>query len=142
MNETESRWSTGRSVLAVIAGLVTVVALDLGLDATMHATGVYPPMSQKEPMADKLFLLAMGYRICDGLLGGFVAARLAPSRPLRHALILGCIGSVVNLAGAIATWNMNLGPKWYSLALIAVALPCAWLGGKLRERQTNSASAT
>jgi len=135
MSETAQKKSTGRSVVAVIAGLLTVIALDLGIDAIMHATGVFPPSSKTQPMADSLFLLAMGYRMCDGVLGGFVAARLAPSRPLRHAVILGCIGLAGSLAGAIATRNMNLGPQWYSLALVVVALPCAFLGGTIRARK-------
>ena len=39
--------------------------------------------------------------------------------------------------GAVATWNRGpeLGPKWYALAVMAIALPCAWAGGKLREAQ-------
>jgi len=136
MNEATSQKSTGRSVVAVIAGLLTVVALDLGIDAVMHATGVFPPTSQKEPMEGGLFLLAFGYRMCDGIVGGYVAGRLAPSRPLRHAVVLGCIGLAISLAGFVATRNMNLGPTWYSLALIVAALPCASLGGKLRAIQS------
>jgi hypothetical protein len=26
----------------------------------------------------------------------------------------------------------DAGPAWYSLAVIAIAMPCAWAGGKLR----------
>ena len=128
--------STGRSIVAVIAGLLTVVALDLGIDAAMHAAGAFPP--GRQPMNDQQCMLAISYRLIDGILGGYVAARLAPSRALRHAVILGCIGIVLSLAGAIATWNMNLGPRWYSLALVVVALPCASIGGATRARQLAS----
>jgi len=46
---------------------------------------------------------------------------------------LGVVGVVVSSAGAVATWNGGpaFGPHWYPLALIALAMPCAWLGGKL-----------
>lgn len=39
-----------------------------------------------------------------------------------------------SLAGAIAAWNQipALGPKWYPITLVAVALPQAWAGAKLR----------
>jgi hypothetical protein len=37
----------------------------------------------------------------------------------------------------VGTWNSGpeFGPKWYPLALVVVALPCAWLGGRLRQGQ-------
>jgi hypothetical protein len=51
--------------------------------------------------------------------------------------VLGFIGVVLATAGAVATCNAvpPLGPKWYPVALIVTALPCAWVGGKLREMQ-------
>jgi hypothetical protein len=65
--------------------------------------------------------------------GGYLTARLAPSHPLTHALILGVIGLVLGIAGVAASWNAGpeLGPKWYAIALVITALPSAWLGGKL-----------
>jgi hypothetical protein len=67
------------------------------------------------------------------VLGCYVTARLAPSKPLAHALVLGGIGVVLSVLGAIAMWGA--GPAWYSLTIIAIAPPCAWLGGILRLRQ-------
>ena len=131
MSETRPPRRTLRSVGAVLGGLLTVVAFDTGIDAVMHATGVYPPWGQ--PMAGTLFLLAMAYRMVDGIAGGYIAARLAPDRPMRHALILGAIGVVASTVGTVATWNKGpeFGPHWYPLALVVIALPCAWLGGRL-----------
>ena len=137
MTETNPPRRVWRSVLAVVAGLVTVVALDTGSDAVMHATHVFAPF---QPMADNLYLLALAYRAVDGVIGGYVAARLAPDRPVRHAVILGCIGVAASIAGAAAFWNKGpeYGPKWYPLTLVVIALPCAWLGGKLRALQMSS----
>ena len=42
---------------------------------------------------------------------------------------------VLAVVGAVVTWNKDLGPHWYPLALIVTALPCAWVGGKLRLMQ-------
>lgn len=135
MSESIEPKRTGRSVLAVLAGMLTVVVLDVGIDSILHATGVYSPWGK--PMAERLFLLAMAYRIVDGIIGGYVAARLAPSRPMLHAMILGGIGVALSLVGAIATWNKGpeFGPKWYPVALVALALPCARIGGAIRVRQ-------
>jgi hypothetical protein len=84
-------------------------------------------------MADALFVLALAYRIPLNIGGSYVTARLAPSRPLHHALALGVLGVVIATLGAAAMWK--LGPAWYSLANIAIALPCAWIGGRLYRRQ-------
>jgi hypothetical protein len=54
---------------------------------------------------------------------------------MRHALVLGVIGLVLSLAGAIVTIPMNLGPSWYPIALVVTALPCAWLGGFLHSKR-------
>jgi len=98
----------------------------------MHATGVFPP--QGEPMANALWALATAYRVVYGVAGCYIAARLAPDRPMRHAMALGVVGLALSIAGAVVTWDRGpgFGPKWYPLALIAIAIPCAWLGGKLQ----------
>jgi uncharacterized membrane protein YfcA len=84
-------------------------------------------------MSDALFLLATAYRIVFSIAGCYLAARLASDKPMQHALALGVVGIVVSTAATVATWNRGpeFGPKWYPLALIAVAIPCAWVGGRL-----------
>jgi len=120
-----------RSVGAVLAGLLFVIIITTATDAIMHATGIFPPWGQ--PMSDSLFVLAFAYRIVYGIAGGYITARLAPGKPVKHAVLLGVVGFVLSLAGAAATWNRGpeFGPKWYPVALIAIAIPTAWLGGKL-----------
>lgn len=116
-----------RRVGAVLAGLVAIFVLSIATDAALHAAGVFPPWEVR--MSDALFLLALSYRIVYGVAGCYLAARLAPDRPMLHALALGAVGLVFSTAGAVAMWDA--GPAWYSLAVIAIALPCAWAGGKL-----------
>lgn len=114
---------------AVLAGLAAIVVLSTAADAVLHATGVYPPFP--EIMADGLFLLATAYRVVFGVAGCWLAARLAPDHPTRHALALGGIGTALSVAGAAAMWEY--GPAWYSLAIVAISLPCAWAGARLDE---------
>jgi peptidoglycan/LPS O-acetylase OafA/YrhL len=99
-------------------------------------TGVYPPWGKN--MSDGLFALATAYRLVFSVLGCYVIARLAPDRPMAHAMVGGAIGLVLCIAGAVSTWNMDIGPHWYSVLLAVTALPCAWIGGKLWQplRQT------
>jgi hypothetical protein len=119
-----------RSAAAVFAGFIAVVVLSLGTDQVLHVLQVYPPWG--EPMNDPgLNLLALSYRIVYTVVGSYVTARLAPHSPMRHVWVLGGIGLVVAVAGAIATIPMHLGPAWYPIALAVTALPCTWLGGFL-----------
>jgi hypothetical protein len=125
----------GRSIAAVVAGIMVSVLLELGTDVVLHAVGVFPPWGQ--PVSDGPLALAIGYRAVFGVVGSYVAARLAPNGPMLHAMVVGVLGFVAGVAGAIGTWNRGaeFGPHWYPVALILIALPCAWLGGKIREMQ-------
>jgi hypothetical protein len=120
-----------RRVGAVLAGLLAVIILSIGTDLALRASGVYPPLGKR--VADALLLLATGYRSVYAVAGSYIAARLAPDRPMQHALVLGFVGLALSTVGAAATWNAGpeFEPKWYPLALIATALPCAWAGGRL-----------
>ena len=133
MNEKQPARSIGRSIGALLAGFVVVVILSLGTDLARHAAGIFPPLGQI--MSNPLFLLATVYRTVYAVLGSYITARLAPDRPMGHALLGGGIGLVLAVVGAVVTWNKDLGPHWYPLALIVTALPCAWVGGKLRLMQ-------
>jgi hypothetical protein len=124
-----------QSIGAVIAGAAISILLDVGTDVAMRAMGIFP--KAEGLMSDVLFALATAYRTIFGVLGAYITARLAPSRPMMHVLILGALSTVAAAAGAIAMWDKmpEIGPKWYVLVLIVLALPSAWLGSKLRLMQ-------
>jgi hypothetical protein len=86
---------------------------------------------------DGPLLVATVYRTVYGVAASYIIARLAPDRPMQHALVGGLLGLVVSIVGAAATWNKGpaFGPHWYPLALIVLAMPQAWAGGKLRLMQ-------
>ena len=92
---------------------------------------------------DRALLLATIYRTIYGVLSTYITARLAPSRPMQHALAGGLIGLVVSMVGAAVTWNGGpaFGPHWYPLALVVLAIPTAWAGGKLRVAQLGTGAA-
>ena len=121
-----------KSIGSVVAGLLIIVVLSTAVDLVMHATGVFPPWGQ--PMSNALFALATMYRIVVSIGGCYLTARLAPNRPMQHALVLGAIGVVISIIGAAMTIGRGpeFGPMWYPLVLVAAAMPCAWVGGRLR----------
>lgn len=142
MTAPEPQRSIGRSIGALVAGLVTGIVLTLGTDAILHVTGIFPPSGQA--MSSGLFMLATAYRVIYSVLASYVAARLAPDRPMWHATVLGVLSLVVSLIGALLTWNKGpeFGPHWYPLALVVLALPAAWLGGRLYTSRQSPWSAT
>ena len=123
-----------RIIGAVLAGFFATFILSVATDLVLHATDVFPPWGQ--PMSNALFVLATVYRTIYTVAGGYITARLAPDRPMGHALTLGVVGLLAAIAGTIATWDKGpeFGPKWYPLALVVLALPSVWLGGKLALR--------
>ncbi len=91
-------------------------------------------------MSTGLWVVATTYRIIYGIAGGYITARLAPDRPMGHALALGVVGLILSIAGAVSTWNRGpeFGPKWYPIGLIVTALPCAWFGGNFSDAGTTT----
>ena len=126
---TQNPRSIPRSVGAVFSGFLAVVVLSIGTDMLMQATGLFPPFSEPQKFTTPLLLAAMIYRAIYGVLGGYITALLAPRRPMVHALVLGAVGLLLSVAGAVVMRDQ--GHAWYSLALIVLALPSAWLGGRL-----------
>lgn len=129
-----------KSAWAVIAGVLFVIVVTTAVDTVLHAVGFYPPMNQ--PMDDAKAIVATLYRIVISVAGGWITARLAPAKPMKHALILGVVGTVLGVAGVIATWNLGMGPRWYPIALAVLAIPQCWLGGKIYLAQRSPAART
>lgn len=127
----------GKSIWAVVAGVLVIIVVTTLVDTVLHAIGVYPPMGQ--PMNDSLALLATSYRIVIAIGGAWLTARLSPSAPMKHAMILGLVGTALGLVGVVATWNLGLGPRWYAIALAVLAIPQCWAGGRIYEMQSGKA---
>jgi hypothetical protein len=134
VNETHPTRRVLRRVGAVLAGMLVGIVLTIGADIALHAIGVFPPLGQSMVGFDGPLLLATVYRTVFGIVGSCIIARLAPDRPMQHALVGGVVGLAVSIVGAAVTWNKGpaFGPHWYPLALIVLAMPQAWVGGKLR----------
>ncbi|HLK05721.1 MAG TPA: hypothetical protein VKT53_14885 [Candidatus Acidoferrum sp.] len=131
MSDNSGQGSIGRSILAVVAGFVVVIVISLGTDVLLHYVAGFPKLG--EIYSDRQFLWAAIYRTIYGIVGSYITARLAPRRPMKHALIGAAIGIVLSSLAAAATWNQvpSLGPHWYPVSLIVGALPTAWLGAQL-----------
>jgi len=137
MSEEKPPNQIGRSIGALLLGMVVGVALTLSTDQVLHKTGVFPPRGASMEGYDGALLLATIYRAIYQILSSYITARFAPNRPMGHALTGGFIGLALSILGAAVTWNKGpaFGPHWYPIALVVLALPTAWLGGRLRLMQ-------
>lgn len=124
-----------KSIGAVIAGFVAIFVLSYGTDAVLEAAGILQAGAPLPMRGAELLIAAiLVYRLVYSVAGCYIAARLAPSHPMRHALVLGALGLIGSIGGAIVAAQQSLGPAWYAWGLVVFALPCAWLGGKLQTR--------
>jgi hypothetical protein len=118
---------------SVLAGFFLIGLLGYLADTVLQQLGILPiPTEHKFETGHAL--LALTYHLVFAILGGFVTARLAPDRPLAHAIVLGILGIGISTLGLIAILMQDLAPAWYGGALIVFSIPVTWLGGKLAIR--------
>lgn len=119
---------TLKSIGAVIAGFAVLAILSTITDSVLQNTGVM----KAEPFEENsvwLIAIIVAYRTVFNTLACYLAARLAPSKPMKHAMILGTIVFALTIVGAIVMWHLP--PHWYPISLAVLTLPAAWLGGKM-----------
>lgn len=77
---------------------------------------------------DRWMLIAGGAAVTAG---ACVTARLAPRRPLRHAIEMGVLAVAIKLAVTFSGIASGALPVWQTFLPHALVLPAAWLGGRL-----------
>ena len=127
-----------RSVLAVVTGFLVIGVLAFGTDVLVRAAlpGAFDAAGRTDSVPVLVFTIL--YVGLFATAGCWLAARLAPSHPMRHALILGALGLVFNVAGTVAAWDTA--PAWFHVVSLLLVMPWAWLGGWIRERQLAGAA--
>ncbi|MES2994947.1 MAG: hypothetical protein V4681_02875 [Patescibacteria group bacterium] len=117
-----------KTIGAILAGFITVVILSIATDTALETAGVFPPIGEGF-FVPWMLMLALVYRTIFTVVGGYVTAMLGPSHAMRNVTILGCLGIIMGTLGAVAAWELSA--HWYPIALVVLALPSTWLGGKL-----------
>lgn len=124
---------TLRSAGAIATGFILIAALSFtagavhralfpgAFDAAGNAVGTVP------------LLVSQLYVAVFAIAGCYLAALLAGRRPMFHALTLGALGLAFNIVMAIQFWGTA--PPWHFLVALALVMPYAWIGGRLREVQ-------
>jgi hypothetical protein len=128
--------NTGRSIWAVAAAFLFVIPASLATDHLFHVLGVFPPYRTPMPQVG-LILLATSYRVVYGVFAGWLTARLAPWKPMKHVWIQAAIGQVLGISGIIPALREpeTYGPLWFPVLLAVTVIPTAWLGGSIYMRR-------
>ena len=127
-----------RSIWSVVAGVIFIIVVTTIVDVALHVLKIYP---RDQALNDARALLATSYRIIIGIVGAYLTARLAPDKPMKHVMILALVGALLGLIGVAVTLGKNLGPAWYPIALVILAFPQSWVGGKLYESRAGGSNA-
>lgn len=118
-----------KSIGAVVAGFVVVVALSMATDAVLEGLGVFPPITDPGAYVAWMLAFALAYRSVYTVLGGYVTARLAPQNPMRLIYVSMVLGAIGGIAGAVNGWS--LGNHWYPVLLAVTGPLFVWAGGVL-----------
>jgi hypothetical protein len=122
-----------RSIAAVALSFVVIGALSFSGDLAVRSALPDAFDAAGAVSSTAVLLLMQAYVAVFAIAGCYLAARLAPSRPMAHALALGGLGLAFNVMGTIAMWHTA--PAWYHGLALALVIPYAWAGGRIRERQ-------
>jgi hypothetical protein len=133
-----------RNAGAILLGLMVGMMVNMALiELNMRVLFPIPDdMDMADPEAVEVFLatlpatgfiLVIAAHLGQAFVGGWVAARLGASHPMRLALIVGA----VTLAGGVSMLMMIPGPQWVVLELPFYMVVAAW-AGRLEERRRAS----
>lgn len=124
-----------KSIASVIAGMAVGAILSVGTDKILELTGA---MKTDPFNANPIWLIAtvVVYRSAYNSAGAYLTARIAPTKPMKHVIILGIIGLVFGIIGTVTMWHIP--PHWYPISLVLLTMPAVWLGGKLAIKNINN----
>jgi hypothetical protein len=127
-----------KSILAVVVGFVVTGLASALVDFTMNGLGVLN-FDDFKNSPTWVIATVVAYRFLFNTIGSYTTARLAPINPMRLVMIGGTMGFVLSIIGAVSMWEKAA--PWYNIAIVIIALPSAYIGGRLYVRLTaNSAN--
>ncbi len=135
-----------RNIVAVVVGLVAGMAVNMSL-VMLNARVLFPmpegtDMNNPEQLnawvatlPTAAFFVVIAAHLGQSFVGGWVAARLGPSRPMLLAMIVG----LASLAGGVMSMMSIKGPAWLVVEL-PLYLVVAWLAGRMEINRRLAAS--
>jgi hypothetical protein len=126
-----------RSIIAVLAGVAVVSLLVEPLELTLvRAVAGGPIASEAEYFAVRNRPMILAVRVVltamAGLLGGYVAAKIAGAREMAHVKVAAALQTAALVNGMVFGAYAAATPRWAWLAMIAVTAPAMLGGGWIR----------
>jgi hypothetical protein len=119
-----------RSIAAVVAGFGFMAST--AMVGTILATALFMPGPPTSGAVPALYLaMKLGTTLIGAIFGGWIAARIALSAPMAHALALAALTAVLSVASAQQTAPSGQ-PVWYPILVGILGVAGILLGGKLR----------
>ena len=103
---------TLKSIWAVLAGVLATIIVTALVDIMLHVAKGLSGLGRaahRRVVPAREFLPSRDRHRCRLSYG---ETRAQPA-DVRHALILGWVGTVLGLIGVVTTWDKGLGPHWY-----------------------------
>ncbi|MGD1070413.1 MAG: hypothetical protein ABSB15_09755 [Bryobacteraceae bacterium] len=116
-----------RTIASVILGYVAIGVLVFGTDQIFAA--VVPGFKSLAILPLYYYAISLITDSVYSLFGGWLCARLAPARPMLHAITLIVCGEVIGIGTQVMLWNTV--PHWFGLSLVVLFAPAVWIGAKL-----------
>jgi hypothetical protein len=117
-----------RSIGAIVAGYLV-----FGISsAILFAASGQDPHVMPGP---GFLLSSIAYGCGFSALAGYLAARLAPARPLLHAAAVAAIIGLIAAVSMVVEWNA--GSIWSELIVMVFLAPSALLGGYFESRRAD-----
>ena len=120
----------GRSLLAIATGFVLIAACTLGTDYALHVAVPSLYDGNGATQSAPVLLLMMAYVALYAVGGCYLCARLTPSRPRVHTIVLGLLGVVATTWASVQHWELR--PAWFHVLSIVLVMVYALIGGQLR----------
>jgi len=132
-----------RSILAVVAGLLTLTILSFAIEAAadpllMHLFPAALPDSAALAASLPARLFMVAYTTFAIAVGGYVTAWIARRSRLTHATIMGAIEVAFTLYVMTAApfHEAHPAPRWVFITGIIIMIPAAYLGAAIKTMQT------
>jgi hypothetical protein len=129
-----------RSIICVVAGFVVVMAAVVA--GTAAATELIVPgglidaaMGPRSALPPEYFAAKLAVTTVGAVLGGWVTARMAPSREMVHVGALAALVLLMALPGLLGYGTAQMDqPVWFIYMLPVLGISAAILGGWMRSR--------
>jgi hypothetical protein len=129
-----------RSIIAVVAGFIVMMGVIMA--GVAAATELIVPgglfhaaTGPREALPPTYFAANLVVSAMGAVLGGWVTARMAPSREMLHVLALALLMILMSIPGLLGYGpSYDVQPVWYIWTLPVLGVSGALLGGWMRAR--------